>query len=51
LIPATELPTRDDDESIQLVSRFYFGDDEKYSNDEDTIHESPSFENYVYNDN
>jgi len=50
LIPATELPTRDDDESIQLVSRFYFGDDEKYSNEEDTIHESyPSFEDY--NDN
>lgn len=34
-IPATKLPTGDDDESIQLVSRFFPEDDEKYSNDED----------------
>lgn len=42
-ISATEVPTWDDDESIQLVSRFYSGenDDEKYFNDEnDTTYES-----------
>lgn len=33
LISATKLSTWDDDESIQLVSRFYSGEDGKYFND------------------
>ncbi|KAG5335922.1 PA2 Phospholipase, partial [Acromyrmex charruanus] len=37
LIPATELSTWDNDESIQIASRFYSGKDEEYSNDEDDI--------------